>query len=346
MSNTEIFGSMHCKGMERVVPRNFDEISRRAEVAKSPGADLHPSKRVTAPPNQTYVLVNLANDHHNVKSTKPAFRAIGVFASMSDLMQYTQEHPSPTESVYLMDIRKDWIICRSSLEQVSGVYHKNLVDYVVGKHSQTEYANTSAFRKRVQDTVGDKAKFLQTPAAPAPAQDDILLEKPLSILSENENAEKEEEDDVKDKENTSKPLARELEIRGQNFIVFSTLPNDGQEPLVAIYGAFDTEENAKEYATGGIGKDVTDRDLHVCRMYEWIFPHLATDKNIDSQFRDPELNKIMAAPQEQAAQIEDFERNNPNRILDGGVTVMDSMIAEADGKPIEITRLEEEETKE
>lgn len=107
-----------------------------------------------------------------------------------------------------------------------------------------------------------------------------------------------------------------MELRGQRFISVGVLRDStcadvtdpvGLEPSIIVFGAFDTEDEAKKYNRCVASKHVRDHDLGVTRMYEWEFPHTMFNSNIDQLYRNDVLDSIMRHKRNAARQVKEFE---------------------------------------
>lgn len=84
-----------------------------------------------------------------------------------------------------------------------------------------------------------------------------------------------------------------------NFVTMSFMEDVSpeKEHAFTIHSVHDTEKNARDHVDEKISKQVTNKNIYVICMYEWIqiniaFCSLLTDK-IDCKYRDPQQNDIM-----------------------------------------------------
>lgn len=130
-------------------------------------------------------------------------------------------------------------------------------------------------------------------------------------------------------------VPRDAEIRLQRFAVISLLPDveepdtSLQEPAVLIWGAFDTEEDAKERIKTEFA--VTARDVHLdtVSMYEWI-PLTNLDlSQIREEFRDESLTDIMQARKDETKNVEQYRSLCEQRGQNPNVLDLDATASEA-----------------
>jgi hypothetical protein len=106
------------------------------------------------------------------------------------------------------------------------------------------------------------------------------------------------------------PVNRLWEVRNQRFAVVSVLEDyeEGDEPGLCIWAAFDTEEEALKYNKCVAAKHVRDHDLAIVSMYEWAYPHLMASDTVEQLYRNEELNNIMKHARTAGKRVRDFER--------------------------------------
>ena len=89
---------------------------------------------------------------------------------------------------------------------------------------------------------------------------------------------------------------------GQRFAVISVLQDKlhstriGKklpEPMVRVYGAFDSKKTAKSFIADTLAPHIGDFDIDIVDMYAWLHPHSVDPDLLEEQFRDPEINNIM-----------------------------------------------------
>ena len=89
---------------------------------------------------------------------------------------------------------------------------------------------------------------------------------------------------------------------GQRFAVISVLQDTLQstrtglklpEPLVRVYGAFDSKKKATNFIKDTLAPYIGDYDMDIVDMYSWLHPQSIKPEDVEEQFRDPEINNIM-----------------------------------------------------
>lgn len=117
-------------------------------------------------------------------------------------------------------------------------------------------------------------------------------------------------------------LKRHLEVRRQNFAVISVVQDyeEGKEPGFIVWGAFDSEQEAKKYELNVAAKKVTNHDIAIVNMYEWVYPHLMNSDRVEQLYRNQELNNIMRQARTRAKQVDDFKEQCETEGIDLPVT--------------------------
>lgn len=296
--------------------RDISEIFRRQDVDPNFESGMN-AKVIDRPEQQTIILVNIANSNHTRPYSKvPAFRVLAFPRDMKHAEQIVDDKfDSLDERVYSSLVDHSFLICKDDTHQSDPMYGPEVCRRLLLANDIKARQREIDFRQRVKESVGEKAKLLETE----------IDESPFPELPPEAKRPPETQRSMKSLTNNSKSLSRDMESRGQNFFVFSVLPND-DEPSVTIYGCWDTEEEATQYVINGIGRRVNTVDLFVARMYEWIFPELASNTDIPETFRKDELNSIMSAPRAQQKKVDEYRENNPNRPKEGNVLASDALV--------------------
>ena len=112
-----------------------------------------------------------------------------------------------------------------------------------------------------------------------------------------------------------------LQHRLQNWAVVAMLTDssvvyEDSQPCFAVYGVFDTEENAEGYVRNVASSRVHDHNLHIVSMYEWLDPNDAGCNKV--VYRDNEMQRIVDAQSTQANRIQAMENDVPRDKQAGG----------------------------
>ena len=107
------------------------------------------------------------------------------------------------------------------------------------------------------------------------------------------------------------PINMSCERRGQKMAVVSIIHDfdeDANEPVVTVYGTFDTEDEAKHYMSETLSKHVIDQDLYVYPMYEWMYisPENTNSPNLPCTYRDKTLDTIMRRHRTKHADVDQY----------------------------------------
>lgn len=312
--------------------RNVDDIFRREDSSSQ--ETYHTKINVNKPPDQMYALINISSEGHTKPySEKPAFRVLGIFDTFENTEKYTKTHyTKQSENVYCIQLYSQFAICKSDTRQTHPSYGPNVCKRATAMLQLKVRQRTMEFRERIRSTAGEDAKHLQI------IPDDKKLDDPPDVI---DNA-PQYSPIVQIPKIESNRLDRNLEVRGQIFVVFSLMDSNEDEPVVTIYAAFDNEDTARTFIIDGISHTVLDEDLHIANMYEWIFPHVANDDRINEQFRLSELNTIMAAPKIQQALVEKYQQTYPNRLEHDNVMSTPALVTTDDNDPQIFTNLSED----
>lgn len=104
-------------------------------------------------------------------------------------------------------------------------------------------------------------------------------------------------------------VSRAAEVSGQSFMCASFV-QDSEEPgepefLFRVYACFGTEAEADAYVRNVAANEVTDHDIDVVSLCQWIFP---TDPNLNVrvEYRSAELTRIMENNRKQPADVKRY----------------------------------------
>jgi hypothetical protein len=165
--------------------------------------------------------------------------------------------------------------------------------------SRRALAEETLAQQGTQDDAAEEAEFVDTPLVSKP---------PAEVVDEQWEEELEKSfgtDGLK-----IRSLNRLAEVRNQRFAVVSVVEDyeDGDEPGLIVWAAFETESEALKYNKCVAAKHLRDHDLAVVSMYEWVYPHLLGSDRVEQMYRNEELNNIMKHSRTSSQRVRDFER--------------------------------------
>ena len=231
------------------------------------------------------VLVNIAHLHRRPRSARPAFRVLGVFASLDEAAAHVQgwQHDADVHAVplgeYFAIARSDGLDEAAHKEALLKEHRKRVLE----RRDEFE-AKTTTTRQAARDE------------ACAVAGD---------VAGDAEGTQRLEGTVVAGEPVVQVPQA--LEIKLQNFALISVLEDrQGDQPCVCVHRVFNTEQEAITYGKDVLSKYVTDYHIDTIAMYVWCYPCDPIDDDVAEEFRVEELTKIAAQRKRGKREVEAF----------------------------------------
>lgn len=285
----------------------FEEISRRANVARSDGGmsnetthfsrdetDTHHVPYVI--PGQDFALVTMGTNvlaPRPLDALRPALRVYGSFSSKEEAVEHASVVSSLDSTCSLAVVpMREWFIlpqteeCRDDPEARMRRGARRLQQWRVKQAEDGEN-----FERRVND-------HLQ-PDESTQEDDDAIRRR-----EEEEDGTTEAEDLVY---RPPKRLTRVgAEVRGHAFVALSVIPdNVVGECLVKLHGFHETVQDADQWSRNVASRTVTDDDIFVAPACEWLYPNGETKSS--THYRNDELQRIMDAAERNPQAVEDYK---------------------------------------
>ena len=285
----------HAQSVQGAMPGAMPPGSGRADAdAAQLASSREPIPLRTA--SQEVVLFHRAHTHLKCRSAHPAVRLLAVVETMPP--RQAGESPAALPVAWngtriIRDMQKKHdldIFMQPVFQPVLVPRHQGAltpeqeqekIEQRLTQHAERLQHNRQAFTANVQDCKEGAGAGAPAPE-PAPEPEAAAAPPPVDMAGAVVDT----------------PVGITSETRGQKMAVLSVVhdPNTvNNEPLVTIYGAFDTEDDARHYVDNTLSKHVIDQDLYVHPMYEWIYldPKAMQDNHVPAKYRDSTLDAIM-----------------------------------------------------
>lgn len=272
------------------------------------------------PSHDSIVLLNIAHLHRSPKRSQgAAVRILGVFSNVESLRAHASKHFAKEIDLVAIPLRKWAAILQYAQSDTNELQHLEKLNRA---YKAREVRHEEEFRSNVQ--------MQRTGAVHAEqCADDVVKHGPIGDgdLSQTTMLE-------------APSVPREAELRLQTVAVISILPDVEtpstceQQPGLLIWGAYDTEESAREHIKAELATLARDVHLDTITMYEWI-PLTDIDlRQIREEFRDESLTDIMQSRKDETLQVDQYralctQRGQEPNILD--ISTCDST-RQADGE--------------
>lgn len=238
------------------------------------------------------VLLNVAHQHRCPKRLQgAAVRILGVFPNVESLRAHSSKHYTAELDLVAIPLRKWAAVLQHSQGDTNELQHLEKLNRA---YKAREARHEEEFRSNVQ--------MQRTGAVHTERQNEQLIEnKDAGHAAVNESTMQE-----------APSVAREAELRLQTVAVISILPDvetsatSEQQPGLLVWGAYDTEESAREQIKVELATLARDVHLDTVTMYEWI-PLTDIDMGqIREEFRDESLTEIMKSRKDETLQVDQY----------------------------------------
>ena len=224
--------------------------------------------------------MNLAHQQRSPRSSVAAFRILGVFDSGELARQHAKLLPDDVD-LHLTQLAK-WCVV---LKGRDGDEAKKLEQLLAAHRRRAREHEEEFWDNKIQQKTGKVSR------PPDPLEESSV-----------------DPGDAAEADSVAK-VPRNAELRLQRFAVISVLPDmevpiSEQEPAFAVWGVYDSEEDARTAAVDDIGKRMSDVHLDVVAMYEWLVPSKVDLQSVKEKFRDEQLTKLMEARKEERQRVE------------------------------------------
>jgi len=240
----------------------------------------------------SYVLVNIAHSARRPSAPRAAFRILGLFSSADEASMHARNLLVSDVDMHLAEVGKFFALMREA-EQDEGKHLRSVYE----AYKQRLKSHEEDFRENVEQQRTGQVSDLSLPTS---------AEADVSRLFSGD---------------APSAVPRGAELRLQNFAVVSVMQDhqepdpDRQQPCVVVWGAYDTEEQAKEAVRKQLSLTVTDLHLEVVQLYEWLHP-TEVGKHLDElveEFRDEKLTEIISTRKEEARKVKAFRQSCGDR---------------------------------
>ena len=231
------------------------------------------------------VLLNLANTQRSPKSETPAFRILGSFKTREEAKRHSALNPTPDATVVCSDLRKWFPIMsteNATEDEAQARLTKLMEDYTTREKYHAEEFATNVSQQKMGTSNASKVQMRKDTSA------------------------------ITDRTGDVERVQRNSEVRQQNYALISYVPDlserDVKEPALIVWDVYDSEESASHAAKEDYGKRYFDVHLDVVALYEFLHPTLLDPNQITEQYREKELDEIMAVKKAEKKKVQDFER--------------------------------------
>jgi len=291
---------------EAVVQENKRRRTVMDEYSKKPLERAVFADRVPGGPDGTGdVGVCLYNVSHVGRSPlpkdsrDPAVRLLGIFKSNEDAIGHARKMAAKCEIDYWITPVGQWFMMHVDRSQ-DQLKTQEFIDARLEKHRQRRDRDFEQLKTAHENKLQSKTSYQKNERDKRRAAAGADGAKDADGADGATNA----------KRSSVLDVTQKFVQVGQRFAVISVLVDGLQstrigkklpEPILRVYGAFDSKKQAKSFISDVLSPHIGDFDIDIVDMYSWLHPqtiNLQIDQ-IEEQFRDPEIDKIMKHAKEE-----------------------------------------------
>jgi hypothetical protein len=255
----------------------------------------------SAAAQQGVVLVNIAHRDRRPRHRQAAFRLLGLFPDAAAAAEHATRLPGDAD-VLLAPLRR-WVALLREPDEQRELPH---LEELGRKHRQFRKERDEEFERnhREQRTGEVCTECPRTDggvAGGAAGGAEPLASGPTEGVA---------------------AVPRDCELRFQNYAVISVMPDYGvppqsAEPALLVWCVVDTEQQARDYITSELSKEVQDVHLWVTSMYEWLSPPTTEElRDVEEEYRDEKLSEIMRSKKEAPKRVAQFAKRCEEQGMD------------------------------
>jgi len=258
-------------------------------------------------PNQNIYIMNIAHRQQRPVSKLPAFRICGGFRDVDKLKRHLKscggDQAYGGAAIHGAPAHKKILLCSSIDKQQDPSYSNYVMEKIEDISSRylkkIDFHNREFQENKNEHRMGKTGQSKNTNKT---SSRKVLLDKKFKELE-------------KKGEETGE-VSRIAEVRNQKVAVVTIMDDltpvaqkglEDPEPIIIIWGCFESELKAKHYILNTAQEKIKDVSLDVVNMYEWIFPTEIDCEQVEEQYRDQTLDKVMKARKNQKNAVLSFE---------------------------------------
>lgn len=284
---------------------NYKEFLRRGETQKQ--SSKQQSKDVNIfDETQQIAAVTLINRFQRPSKEFPAFRFLGFFQDIHKLKTHYQTklaHIMPNCNIHGAPRGKWILIAKNTQRQNNAEYVKNKIENVKKAYYEHSKKEASNFKK-IKETKEHGSTGYSTHSKIS------KIRKSTRIRALKKHAKKLPKLELKE-------IPRDAEIRHQDFVVVSVIPDlttevlhgqDDPEPIIAFWRAFGDKQEAKEWIESSASNVIRSVHLDLFDSYEIIRPTNDSTvlEQIEESWRNSEQHNIMSHKKYESKRVQEF----------------------------------------
>lgn len=354
--------------------RKRHDVVEQTRAQYVPLAAARPKKAVpfdkVKPEDQNIFVVHIVSKDTKPCSTKPALRIMGAFRDMEDALEYSEEFIDPHfrnwdkhgfiqgqdyAMMYSTERQENEPLIIEKIRQIKEAH--NIIgsdsaqrnyrvwaeEALKGREEEDDDEDDEETRNKLEEDLLKREKF---------KEESVFRKEQAATAIANQSTTRSKAIEAKIKERcqvnskirtTSTRVPLSCKIEGQNFAAISFLKDitprvlkgqDTPEPMVIIWGAFKTLDDAEKWAKRA-QSSIVDYNIDIVDMYVPLSIQHVNTENIETKYRHEHQNEIMGSIDRGHQHVGDFEEYCDGQGLDVPTTDID---IKDGGKVVKVTR--------
>lgn len=262
-------------------------------------------------------LANIIHRGTRPRSMVPAVRFIGAFQTAEQALNFarTEVYPKYPHCDIRLGFFNEWIPILASNDKLNDKEFTDAkVKTLLGQYFDMLKKHQDEFLQNIQEKkTGKTGQSSQAKRDKAHKKEQSTRKKALEAQAKAEAA----SDPSKLAEAFVPPYPQSLMIPGQTHMAVAFVLDEDpavikgrkdSEPMFMALRVYDDEGKGKEDVKEDLSLQIREFSIDVVDMYQFLYPDSVNQTEIDTEYRDPELNKIMKAKREEPKNVQKFKK--------------------------------------
>jgi hypothetical protein len=227
----------------------------------------------------TYALVNMGHRDRNPRADHASLRILGTFDNIEALKEHAKMYPSDVD-VFAVKCGESFVCMKNIFTDESAHIAKLIRD---NKTSVSDHVRE--FNENVtHGKSGDNIMPNESESMP------IIKDKDMSVLS----------------------LSKSSELSGQTAAIISVIRDvnelnlSEQQPGFIIWSSWQSVDDARSHVRNDMAQKDQSMTFDVVLMYQWLCPSKIDLNNVEEEFHDDELTKIIAHRKSESSKVNQY----------------------------------------
>jgi hypothetical protein len=228
----------------------------------------------------TYALINLGHRERNPRADHASLRILGIFDTLSEARDHSSLHPYDVD-LFAVKCGEPFV-CMTSL-------------------GNDESAHLEKLMRDNKNSVADHVREFNEHMSTGTAGDNIMPNESESMPV------------MKDTTMMASSVTKTSEISGQAAAIISIIKDvsssnlSEQQPGFIVWGAWPSVDEARTHVRSTMAPNDQKMTFDVVVLYQWLCPSKIDLNNVEEEFHDGELTKIIAHRKSEGAKVSQYK---------------------------------------